>query len=317
MLRARSILFAVIFIGTLVFTNGLAQTPNERNRQNVRTVTIPISIFTKGELKQNQSEEFVQVDRLIVKEDRDEQTILSIRSVLNTPLSLAVLLQEDLSSEVNLQLADLREFIKRLPRGSRVMVAYIRGGSLRVKQRFTDNLERAASSIQIVAGPASANGPFEGVDAATKYFEALPTGRRAILLISDGVDASLGANPSDVLSPPALERAALQAQRRSVAVYSIYSPTGLTGGRNSRLAGFGQSALAKLSDETGGRAFYQGTSAPVSFVPFLRDIDLLLVRQFALTYLSTHMNQGYHRVEVTSTNPDVKIEHPKGYYYRR
>jgi len=55
----------------------------------------------------------------------------------------------------------------------------------------------------------------------------------------------------------------------------------------------------------------------VSFVPFLRDIDLLLVRQFALTYLSTHMNQGYHRVEVTSTNPDVKIEHPKGYYYRR
>ena len=24
----------------------------------------------------------------------------------------------------------------------------------------------------------------------------------------------------------------------------------------------------------------------------------------------------YHRVEVVSTNPEVKIEHPKGYYYR-
>jgi len=28
------------------------------------------------------------------------------------------------------------------------------------------------------------------------------------------------------------------------------------------------------------------------------------------------MNKGYHRVEVSSTNPDIKVEHPKGYYFR-
>jgi hypothetical protein len=28
------------------------------------------------------------------------------------------------------------------------------------------------------------------------------------------------------------------------------------------------------------------------------------------------MKRGYHRVEVLSTNPSVKIEHPRGYYYR-
>lgn len=317
MFKAKIIPLAVILIGSGLCLAIDAQPPSNKERQNVRTVTIPISIFTKKELKQDQAEEFVQVDRLIVKEDRDEQTILSVRSVVNTPLSLAVLLQEDLTSDANLQLVDLRAFIKRLPRGSRVMVAYIRGGTLRVKQRFTENLERAASAIQIIGGLSSANGPYEGVAEATNYFDALPAGRRAILLVSDGVDTSRGTNQLDVISPPELDQAALKAQRRSVAVYSIYSPTRLTANGNSTLANLGQGALAKLSDETGGRTFYTGTIAPVSFIPFLKDIDILLRRQFALTYLSTHMNRGYHRVEVMSTNPDVKIEHPKGYYYRR
>ena len=75
-------------------------------------------------------------------------------------------------------------------------------------------------------------------------------------------------------------------------------------------------ALEKLSDETGGRAFYQGTIAPISYMPFFKDLVLALDRQFALTYLSTHMKKGHHKLSVQSTNPEVKIEHPKGYYYR-
>src|SRR3712207_8478118 len=42
--------------------------------------------------------EFLQADRLIVREDREEQTILSIRSVADAPLALAILIQEDLVS---------------------------------------------------------------------------------------------------------------------------------------------------------------------------------------------------------------------------
>jgi len=293
-----------------------AQKKDQKQRSNVRTVTIPISIYRKSEAKQAQAEELIQLDRLIVKEDKEEQTLLSIRSVTNTPLSLAIILQEDLSQEVNLQLNDLREFIKRLPRGSRVMVGYIRGGTFRLRQRFTDNLERAAAALQIVGGNPSSNGPFEGIAEATNYFEAMPSGRRAILLVSDGVDASQGLTALDILNSPQLDQAALKAQRRGVAVYSIYSPTPLTQSSNSTLISYGQSALQKLADETGGQSFYQGTIAPVSYRPFLKDLDMLLDRQFALTYLSTHMKKGYHRVEVTSTNPEVKIEHPKGYYYR-
>jgi len=312
-LLAFSLGFSLVLIGAAV---SFGQKTAETNKQNVRTVTIPISIFSKSELKQDQMQEFVQVDRLIVKEDKDEQSVLSIRSVETTPLSLAVLLQEDLSQEINLQLKDLRDFVQTLPRGSRVMVAYVHGGSLRVRQRFTDNLLKASEAIRIIGGTPSSNGPYEGVEEATNYFDALPTGRRAIILISDGLDASRGVSASDTLSSPDMDRAILKSQRRGIAVYSIWSPASLTKDSNSTLVGFGQSALAKLSDETGGRSFYQGSIPPVSLIPYLRDLIILLERQFALTYLSTHMKKGYHRVEVSSTNPDIRIEHPKGYYYR-
>ncbi|MCC6329178.1 MAG: hypothetical protein IT174_11725 [Acidobacteria bacterium] len=287
-------------------------------QQKVRPVSIPISIFTKQELREGQMSEYVQADRLIVREDREEQTILSIRSVTDAPLSLAVLIQEDLVSEFNLQIKDLSEFIRHLPKGSRVMVAYLRGGNLQIRQRFTDDLELASKAFRIVSSSSAAapRSPFDSVVDALDRFDALPAGRRAILLVSDGLDVSQGLSSSSPGQSIDLDRAILRSQRRSVAVFSIYVPTPLTENGNPRLILNGQGSLSRISEETGGRAFFQGTAAPISFIPFFKDLRMLLNRQFLLTYLSTHMKKGYHRVEVTSTNPEVKIEHPKGYYYR-
>ena len=119
-----------------------------RPDQKVRPVTVPISIFTKKELKEKQAEEFVQADRLIVKEDNDEQQILSIRSVSTTPLSIAFVIQDDLASGFNLQIKDIQDFIRKLPKGTRVMVAYTRSGSTEIRRRFTDDLDAAANSLR-------------------------------------------------------------------------------------------------------------------------------------------------------------------------
>lgn len=320
MLKNKFFNFLSIFT-ILLFSFSIISAQPERNKdskQKVRTVTIPISIFTKKELKDNQAEEFVQADRLIVKEDREEQTILSIRSVTSTPLALAILVQEDLSSNFNLQIRDIADFIRKLPRGSRVMVAYLRSGSMDIRQKFTDDLEKAAKSLRIVTGNSAfaPRSPFDGVEDVMKRFDALPSGRRAVLLISDGLDTSNGIESSTPGQSLDLSNAILKAQRRSVAVYSFYNPASLTDNGNSRLVLNGQSSLQKLSDETGGRAFFQGSIAPISFDPFFADLGILLNRQFALTYLTNRMKKGYHKVEVLSTNPEVKIEHPKGYYYR-
>ncbi len=303
-----AVLILLVFFSTISFSQ------EKDKKQKVRTMTIPVSIFTKEELKENQAGEFIEAGEIIVKEAGDQQTILSIRSVTNTPLHIAVLIQDNLSSNVNLQLDQVRNFIKKLPPDSRVMVAYLRSGTTQITQKFTTDLEKAAGSIRAVIGSPSIapNSPYDGVEEITARFDALPTGRRAILLVSDGLDLS---NPLPTQSLQ-LDQAILKSQRRGVAVYSFYSSATLTENGSSSVILNAQGSLNRLSEETGGRAFFQGTLSPISFQPFLRDLNLALNRQFALTYLSTHLKKGYYKIEVLSTNPEIRIDHPKGYYYR-
>ena len=309
--------FLIVLLLIPTFLNvALAQKKDLKKQDNkVRTMTIPISIFTEKEKKERQYAEFVEVGDLTVKEDGDQQVILSIRSVSNTPLAIAVLIQDDLSSNANLQLKSIADFIRGLPSGSRVMVAYLRGGTIQVRQKFTDDLEKAAKSLRIISGVGPGN-PYTGVEEALERFDALPMGRRAILLVSDGLDVSRGFDSSSPTQSIDLDQAILKAQRKSVAIYSFYNAASLTENGNSILISNAQGSLNRLSDETGGRAFFQGSLSPVSFDPFFRDLNAALNRQFALSYLSTHFNKGFHKVEVNSTNPEVRIEYPKGYYYR-
>ncbi len=302
----------------VVLCSSIVNAQQKEPQQRVRTVTIPISIFTKQELKEGQLEEFVQADRLIVRENNDEQQILSIKSVGDSPLSIAFLIQEDLTSNFNLQINDIKQFIRGLPKGTRVMVAYLRGGSAELRQKFTDDLDKAANSLRIVSSSqfAAPRSPYDGVSDTLRRFDAMPAGRRAVLLFSDGLDTTSGLNLASIMQSLDLDQAILKAQRKSVAVYSFYHPTALTESSSSMLALGAQGALEKLSDETGGRSFGHGFTAPVSFMPFFKDMFMSLNRQFALTYLSTHMDKNYYKVKVSSTNPEIKIEHPRGYYYR-
>jgi VWFA-related protein len=306
-----------IFITTLL-TAASSMPFFAQPRQRIRTVTIPISIFTKKEIKEKQLEELIPVEELTVTEDGEPQQILSIKSVDESPLSIALLIQEDLAGNFNLQIADIKSFITSLPRGTRVMVAYARGGSIQTAQRFTDDLEKAARSLRIVSGSSTfaPRSPYDSVREVLNRFDGVPAGRRAVLLFSDGVDSSSGFTFASVAQSFDLEQAILRAQHRSVAIYSFYSPTESTDNKNSLIAFAGQGALQKLADQTGGRAFASGTFAPISYLPFFREMVMSINRQFSLTYLTGNMKKGYYRVLVTSTNPDIKIEHPRGYYHR-
>ena len=306
------------FCAILAFSFVLsAQPQKDPDRQRVRTVSIPISIYTKEELEQAQAEEMLQIDRLIVRENNEEQTILSIRSRVDVPLSLAILIQDDLTSDFNLHIRDIARFVQNLPQGSRVMVAYLSGGSLDIRQRFTEDLNKAAKSFRIIfADPSVApRSPYDGVSQTLDKFDALPAGRRAILFISDGLDLSNGISGSSPGQSQSLQSAILKAQRKSVAIFPVFAATA---GNTNRSFGVmnGQGSLSTLADETGGRAFITGTITPINFQPIMKQLNLLVGRQFLLSYLSGNMKKGYYKVNVTSTNPAVKIEHPKGYYYR-
>lgn len=279
-------------------------------RRDVRTVTIPVTVRLPERQEQT---ELHYLEALQVFEDGDRQEILATRGAGRSPMNVAVLIQDDLASVVSNEIKGIADFIRRLPPGSRVMVGYMRTGTLQVRQKFTSDLERAAKSLRIPVSSSAVSpfNPFSQTRDAIKRFESQPVGRRAVLLLSDGIDTSRGIDSSSPGTSFDLQRAINEAQRLGVAVYSIYEPTASPA--NFTLVGNGQGSLNRLSTETGGRAFFQGMGAPVSINNFLRDVDSLLSRQFALTYLSTHPEKGFHKVRVVADVGGGELYYPNGY----
>lgn len=281
--------------------------------RSVRSVTIPVTLKLKDE---RPASEELRVLNLTVTEDGERQEILSTRSAADrAPLALTLLVQDDLASPIGLEIRGLADFIRSLPQGSHVQVGYLRSGSLQLRQKFTTDLERAAKALRVPIGSPSAApyNPYVQIYDSLKRYGGVPLGtRRAVLVISDGLDLSRGFDSSSPTQSVDLDRAIGEAQRRSVAIYGIYAPTAGQGGNRS-LVSNAQGSLQRLTDETGGKAFFQGTGAPVSIAPFLREVSDRLARQFALTYLSTHANKGFHRIKIDSPDNDAELIYPVGY----
>jgi VWFA-related protein len=283
-------------------------------RGPVRPVTIPVTLRLEDDAEPRGEDEFRTVN-LVVLEDGERQEILATRSAADrAPLYLSILIQDDLVPAVATEIGALASFIRRLPEGSQVQIGYMRAGSIQIRQRFTTDRELAARSLRIPVGTAGAGpyNPFVSVREALKRYQSQPVGRRAMIVVSDGLDVSRGFDSSRPGQSVDLQRAIEEAQRRGVAVYTIFAPTHGSDA-NRLLASNGLGSLARLADETGGRTFNNLATAPVSFEPYLRQIGARLARQIALTYLSTHAGKGYHRIEIETALSDVEIAHPTGY----
>ena len=199
------------------------------------------------------------------------------------PLNLAVLIQDDLVSQVGNELGVTRDFIRSLPTGSRVMVGYITAGSLQVRQPFTTDLAKAAKSLRIPTSSTSSSpfNPYVEVREALKKFESGWSNSNAVLLISDGLDTSRGFDSTAAGHTLDIDRVISDAKKREVAVFSFYAPSvGLTS--HSRLAAsYGQSSLNRVAHETGGEAFFQGITGFVTFDSYFARLRQTLNRQYA------------------------------------
>ena len=175
-IRQKAVAFAalIITLGLGYEGGGSAQSqtrilPADETPNGARPVTIPVGIRVKGQ----KPEPELQLVDLSVSEDGDPQTILSVRAIgNNAPLTLAVLIQDDLVQSVANEVKPIGEFIRRLPKNSRVLVGYLRTGSLQVRQKFTTDLEKAAKSLRSPLGVASAgpSSPYIEVIDAIKRF---------------------------------------------------------------------------------------------------------------------------------------------------
>jgi len=116
---------------------------------------------------------------------------------------------------------------------------------------------------------------------ALKKFDSSWKGHNVVLLISDGLDTSQGFDATAAGHTLDIDRAISEANKRNVSIFSFYAPSvGLTS-RSYLAASYGQSSLNRVSHDTGGRAFFQGTNGFVTFDSYFSRLREELNRQYA------------------------------------
>jgi Ca-activated chloride channel family protein len=132
--------------------------------------------------------------------------------------------------------------------------------------------------------------------------------RRAIVLLSDGDDTSSTIKRQDVID---------LAVKSDVAVYSIAFRDA-----NFQEGKLDSSALRKVSDRTGGRAFFP--TQPSELESSFAQIDQELRAQYLIAYSPTNKNHdgSYRRVRIEVVNPALRQNKPQllyrqGYYARK
>ena len=299
----------------LLITTAVAQREPNQTNEGGRDVTILVTVHAHNDRTRALADRLKPED-FSVREDDRPQRIISVKRPAEAPPVIAVLIQDDLVSHVSNEIRGIKDFIRRLPEGARVMTGYLSAGSLRVTQDFTTDRERAADSLRILlsSGSASPFNPYVEVLEALRRFDSQPGGRRMVLMVSDGLDVSRGFRSASPMLSMDLDRAINEAQRRGISVFAMYAPSvGLTA-RSHRAMSYGQGSLVRIADETGGDAYFSGTDF-VSFDPYFREFTELLGRQWLLTYRSTNVETGFRKIEV-KTDYELELLHPAGYRLR-
>ena len=220
-------------------------------------------------------------------------------------LYLAVLIDDSLDGTVASQWSDLKEFFNAQPQTTYISVSYARNGSAMVAQDFTNDHELAAKALRLPLGAEAFSSPYFALQDLMKRW---PTSadRRSILLISSGIDYFHGNFPTS----PDLDTSIEHAQKQNINVWSIYFPDAGHRARGLFRIDRAQSDLSRLSDETGGESFYLGTSAPVTFKPYLDELAAHLSNQYLLSLQANGGAKGrFERDRVTTELPNLEFLH--------
>jgi hypothetical protein len=224
-------------------------------------------------------------------------------------LQLVVLLDDSSRGNLGLQLNDIRNFLSGLPPTAQVAIGYMRNGTPNLVQNFTNDHAQAAKALRLPQGIAGVNGsPYFSLSDLVKRW---PGGnndvRREVIMVTDGVDRYSGGrfDPEN----PYVRAATSDAQKAGVIVYSIYYRGAGRFDRSELVTDGGQNYLTQISGDTGGKVYLEGFGNPVSFAPFLSDIQRKLQNQYELTFVST-AKPGLQPIRVKTNQPNTSLQFP-------
>ncbi|MDA8017159.1 MAG: VWA domain-containing protein [Thermoanaerobaculia bacterium] len=293
---------------SISYVRAVAFTPDGRTAEDTVFVNAPdnfeyidvdfVELYTLVLDKENRPMQGLQLTDFSVLEDGVAQDVVRFEKVENLPIHAAILLDVSASMENKLKAAQeaaLHFFRQAItPKDRATTITFNDHPNLTVD--FTNDIEQLAGGL---AGVKAERGTalYDSLIFALYYFNGL-SGQRAILLLSDGQDESSKFEFDDVLE---------YAQRSGVSIYSV-------GLQLDRGEGGAKRKLERLSDETGGRAFFIEDPAQLSAV--YDTIQMELRSRYLLAYQSSNTSDRdvFRSIQVVMGGDDLEAKTLRGYY---
>jgi Ca-activated chloride channel family protein len=264
----------------------------------------------------------IRQEEVTVLEDGRPQQIFTFKRETTLPINIAILM--DLSGSQEYTFPQERvaagEFLRSIIRAGKDSASILTfQDDVELVQGLTSRVEtlnRAFDEIQYSRrfGPSSsrrqATALYDAIyvtadevlarDAGRNSLSDDAVTRRAIILLTDGVDNA---------SSRKLEEAIDRAWRSGVVIYAI----GI--GDRFRFEGVREDVLRRMSEETGGRAYFP--HGPDDLLDDFRQIENEMRSQYLVAYAPTNTTRDgrFRRIEVrVNTRADARLIHRRGYY---
>jgi hypothetical protein len=268
-------------------------------------VGVPVHMVVTVEARHGTTPPEITREDVMVHEghDRDRVTEWVPAQGEHSALELFILIDDGAS--LGSQLEDIRQFINAQPSTTKIGIAYMQNGVARVLQNLTTDHAQAAKAVRLPLGVIGADAsPYFSLQDLIKRWPQ-NTARREVFMVTDGVDWFGGTMAED----PYVDAAITDAQRAGVIVFDIYMPGREHAAHSYWSYYWGQIYLSRVSDETGGEAYYIGfTGAPVSFTPYLDAVSQRLNHQYFLGFLAKpEKKSGMRRVRLQTEVPNAEL----------
>ena len=315
--------------------------PTPKNREEVpqdsdeviKVETNLTNIFFTAADKNKRFISDLKAEDIRILEDGQPQEIFTFQQNIDLPLSLAILIDTSASEERTLpdEKEAARAFLENLLRPNKDEAAVVSfTGETTLEQGFTGSLDRLRRAIDhvefvppsgyigggvVVNGTPPISGTNQSLAGSTAIWDAVwatseelmlqsaEHTRRAIILLTDGVDTSSRMKMHDAVD---------RAQKSDALIYAI----GI-GDRYSFNVNEGD--LRKIAEKTGGRAYFPKHERDLrdAFAQIQRDLR----EQYLIAYSPTNKTRdgSYRKIEIQVVNPamkqqDLKLNYRSGYF---
>jgi hypothetical protein len=300
-------------LATLLAAAGLlAAVPAFAQDEGQGSAIVTVTAKKNGEMAPNITQQDIQS----VKVDGKSVKITSFQSLRGqrNQVELVILIDESARSSLGEQIGDIQKFVNSLPPNVKAAIAYMENGRSVFSGPFSTDHAQVLAALHLPPGiPGVDASPYFCLSDLAKNWPSQDRSvRREVVAITDGIDYYYRRyDPDD----PYVQAAMTDTVRAGIIVYSLYWKN--VGRADNTFYGndTGQNLMDEVTQATGGRNFWQGIGNPVSFQPYLDELNRCLSNQYEVGFAAPlHEKPQVERFNLKLNAPGSEVDSPQQVY---